>query len=128
MDPATIICQGVWLLSTYSFHVVNGAGGDGGVESYAVLSDGKVIGLQAKWFPDSITTNQMGQIKNSINTALKMRPQITRYIVCVPRDLASLTGKGDNTEDKRWEMPHPEGLTIFFSSSASRKFSDILCF
>lgn len=32
-----------------------------------------------------------------------MRPQITRYIVCVPRDLASLTGKGDNTEDKRWE-------------------------
>lgn len=86
-----------------SFNVVNGSGGDGGVESYAVLSDGKVIGLQAKWFPDSITTNQMGQIKNSINTALKMRPQITRYIVCVPRDLASLTGKGDNTEDKRWE-------------------------
>ena len=29
-----------------SFNVVNGSGGDGGVESYAVLSDGKVIGLQ----------------------------------------------------------------------------------
>lgn len=96
-------CKEQYTSELASFHVVNGAGGDGGVESYAVLSDGKVIGLQAKWFPDSITTNQMGQIKNSINTALKMRPQITRYIVCVPRDLASLTGKGDNTEDKRWE-------------------------
>lgn len=93
-----------------SFHVVNGAGGDGGVESYAVLSDGSIIGLQAKWFPDSITANQMGQIKNSINTALKMRPQIMRYIVCVPRDLASLTGKGDNTEDKRWEDMKSEVL------------------
>ena len=32
---------------------------------------------------------QIGQIKNSINTALKIRPQIIlRYIICVPRDLA----------------------------------------
>lgn len=93
-----------------SFHVVNGAGGDGGVESYAVLTDGSIIGLQAKWFPDSITTNQLGQIKNSIHTALKMRPQITQYIVCVPRDLASLTGKGNNTEDKRWKDMESEIL------------------
>lgn len=93
-----------------SFHVVNGAGGDGGVESYAVLTNGNIIGLQAKWFPDSITANQMGQIKNSINTALKMRPKITQYIVCIPRDLASLTGKGENTEDKRWEEMKAEVL------------------
>ena len=103
-------CKEQYTSELASFHVVNGAGGDGGVESYAVLSDGKIIGLQAKWFPDSITSNQMGQIKNSINTALKMRPQITRYIVCVPRDLASLTGKGDNTEDKRWEDMKSEVL------------------
>ena len=32
-------------------HVVNGAGGDGGVEAYAVmLSDGTYVGVQAKWF------------------------------------------------------------------------------
>lgn len=96
-------CKEQYSSELVSFHVVNGAGGDGGVESYAVLSDGKIIGLQAKWFPDSITNNQMGQIKNSIITALKIRPQITRYIICVPRDLASLTGKGDKTEDRRWE-------------------------
>lgn len=103
-------CKEQYSSELASFHVVNGAGGDGGVESYAVLSDGKIIGLQAKWFPDSITTNQMGQIKNSINTALKMRPRIARYIVCIPRDLASLTGKGDNTEDKRWEDMKSEVL------------------
>lgn len=96
-------CKEQYSSELVSFHVVNGAGGDGGVESYAVLSDGKIIGLQAKWFPDSITNNQMGQIKNPIITALKIRPQITRYIICVPRDLASLTGKGDKTEDRRWE-------------------------
>lgn len=96
-------CKEAYASKVASFNVVNGAGGDGGVESYAVLTDGKIIGLQAKWFPDSITANQMGQIKNSINTALKMRPQIMRYIVCVPRDLSSLTAKSDKTEEKRWE-------------------------
>ena len=96
-------CKEEYASKVASFNVVNGVGGDGGVESYAVLTDGKIIGLQAKWFPDSITANQMGQIKNSVNTALKMRPQITRYIVCVPRDLSSLTAKSNKTEEKRWE-------------------------
>lgn len=85
-----------------SFCIVNGAGGDGGVESYVTLCDGSVVGLQAKWFPGSMSIGQINQIKNSINTALKIRPQIVRYIVCVPRDLSSKTAKGDNTEDFRW--------------------------
>lgn len=46
-----------------SFIVVNGAGGDGGVESYATLITGEEIGVQAKWFPDSITTSQFNHIK-----------------------------------------------------------------
>lgn len=86
-----------------SFAVVNGAGGDGGVESYAVLIDGGVIGLQAKWFPNSITSSQFGQIKSSIKTAMKNRPQIKRYIVCVPRDLASTKANSEVPEDKRWK-------------------------
>ena len=96
-----------------SFQVVNGAGGDGGVESYAVLSDGETIGLQAKWFPDSISSNQMGQIKRSLETALRIRPQISFYIVCIPRDLASLTAKGTNTEDKRWKDMISSILTTY---------------
>lgn len=86
-----------------STRVVNGAGGDGGVESYAVLKDGSIIGLQAKWFPTSMTSNQITQIKNSIKTAKKVRPEITRYIVCVPRDLASKTAQSKNSEDARWD-------------------------
>lgn len=57
-----------------SIRVVNGAGGDGGVESYATLKDGSIIGLQAKWFPTSMASSQIAQIKNSIKTAKKSAP------------------------------------------------------
>lgn len=80
-----------------SVKVVNGAGGDGGVESYATLKNDAVIGLQAKWFQTSMGSSQFNQIKNSITTAMKVRPEITRYIVCVPRDLTSKTAKSDNS-------------------------------
>lgn len=95
-------CKEEYLSNIASFSIVNGAGGDGGVESFAVLTNGEIIGLQAKWFPSSISETQMNQIKNSVKTAMKIRPQIVRYIVCIPRDLASVTGKGENSEDKRW--------------------------
>lgn len=91
-----------------SFVVVNGAGGDGGVESYAVLKSGKEIGVQAKWFPDSITASQFNQIKESILTAIEVHPQLIKYIVCIPRDLSN-TKKGKDgkivkdTEYSRWE-------------------------
>lgn len=96
-----------WCKEEYSsqikfLNIVNGSGGDGGVESYATLVDDSVVGLQAKWFPSSMTASQINQIKNSIKTAVKIRPKVKRYIVCVPRDLASLTGKGENTEESRW--------------------------
>lgn len=97
-----------WCKETYkdeilSFSVVNGAGGDGGVESYAVLSDSSIIGLQAKWFLNSMESGQISQIRGSLRTAKKIRPKITRYVICIPRDLASVTGRGENTESKRWE-------------------------
>ena len=96
-------CKREYESTLVSFMVVNGAGGDGGVESYAQLSDGSMIGLQAKWFTSSISDSQINQIKKSIVTAITVRPKITRYIVCIPRDLASETQKKKNTEDKRWK-------------------------
>ena len=86
-----------------SIRIVNGNGGDGGVESYAVLKDGSTVGLQAKWFQTSMSSGQINQIKNSIKTAKKVRPEISRYIVCVPRDLASTTAQSKNPEDARWD-------------------------
>lgn len=90
------------------FSVVNGSGGDGGIEAYTILKSGDIIGLQAKWFTESITDNQFLQIKNSIETAIKIRPKIKKYIVCIPRDLASVKlGRGKkvikNSEDARWD-------------------------
>ena len=50
-----------------------------------------------------MVSSQIAQIKNSIKTAKKVRPEISRYIVCVPRDLASKTARSENSEDTRWE-------------------------
>lgn len=90
-----------------SYIVVNGAGGDGGVESYATLVTGEEIGVQAKWFPDSITISQFNQIKGSIVTALEVHPKLIRYIVCIPRDLSNLKKGKDGkivqeTEYSKW--------------------------
>lgn len=96
-------CKEEYNSDVASIRVVNGAGGDGGVESYAVLKDGSIVGLQAKWFQISMSSGQMTQIKNSIKTAKSVRQEISRYIVCVPRDLASKTAKGKKTESARWD-------------------------
>jgi hypothetical protein len=88
------------------FTTVNGAGGDGGVEAYAIINSGDVIGVQAKWFRTSLTDNQIGQIRNSINSSRTVRNKIKRYIVCLPRDFQSnKIGKGKkliiDSEEKR---------------------------
>jgi hypothetical protein len=102
-----------WVEATYAgqvrhFAVVNGAGGDGGVEVYAELTTGKAIGLQAKWFLEPLESSQISQIRESVKMAQRVRPHLERYIVCVPRDLQSIKiGRGDkpirNAEDKRVE-------------------------
>lgn len=102
-----------WCRETYKdklvqFVFVNGDGGDGGVEAYGVLSNGNIIAVQSKWFPDKIGDGQIKQINGSFQTALKIRPNITKYIICLPRDLGSKkivkTGAiAQNTELDRWE-------------------------
>lgn len=101
-----------WCKSEYKdnlkyFSFVNGSGGDGGVEAYGVLNSGEVIGVQSKWFPDKMEDTQFNQIEKSFNTAIKVRPEITRYIVCIPRDFTSkkVVKNGEiakNTEENKW--------------------------
>ncbi len=88
------------------FRVVNGAGGDGGIEAYGELKNGDLIAVQAKWFRTSMQDSQINQIEKSVNTAMKHRKNIVEYFICVPRSLASVkTGKGKvavvNTEEYR---------------------------
>lgn len=83
---------------------VNGAGGDGGVEAYARLNDGNIIGLQAKWFREPLQSSQINQIKGSLKTAATQRRGLARYVVAIPRNLSDprRSGKTVETERDRW--------------------------
>jgi len=88
------------------FRVVNGAGGDGGIEAYGELSNGDLIAVQAKCFRTSMKDSHIKQIEKSVKTAMVHRKNIVEYIICVPRALASVKmGKGNvpvsNTEEYR---------------------------
>jgi hypothetical protein len=112
----------VWVNSAYQkqlsyFSTVRGDGGDGGVESFAELGDGSFVGLQAKWF-DSLGDQQIIQIRKSITSALRVRPQMLQYIVCLPIDLTNKkTVKGkkvtDNHEANRWKALEAEVLKAY---------------
>jgi hypothetical protein len=91
------------------FRVVNGAGGDGGIEAYGELKNGDLIAVQAKWFITAMQDSQIIQIEKSIDAALKLRKRVVEYIICVPRSLNSTKiGKGKvpvaNTEESRVEQ------------------------
>ena len=69
------------------FYALHGAGGDGGVEAFATLVDGPVIGLQAKWFPENLNVSRIKQIWGSITTAMTRYPSLVRYVVTMPCNL-----------------------------------------
>lgn len=85
-------------------HALDGRGGDGGVEAFAVLDDGSEVGLQAKWFSDSFDAGRTEQVKNSLSQARRRHPRLTRYIVCLPEDLKDSKdiGKKQKSELDRW--------------------------
>ena len=88
------------------FKVINGSGGDGGIEACGKLFDNKIIAVQSKWFRSALNSSQISQIEKSVFTALKLRPEITEYIICVPRNINSIKiGRGqkpiENTEEFR---------------------------
>lgn len=105
-------CKREYADSLVAVTTVNGSGGDGGVESFATLKNGSIIGIQAKWFRNSITDSQMRQIKNSIETAIQVRPNLIKYIVCVPRDLNSIKKGKNNQVTKKNELSRWEELII----------------
>jgi len=70
---------------------LHGAGGDGGIECFADFADGSRVGWQAKYVFDigSLITQATG----SLTTALRIHPQLTRFILCFPFDLTGPTGR-----------------------------------
>lgn len=89
------------------FSFINGNGGDGGIEAYGLLDTGDIIAIQTKWFPNLLKSEQFEQIEKSFKTAIGIRPNICRYIVCVPRNLTSKKKVSNdriakNTEEDKW--------------------------
>jgi len=75
---------------------------DGGVECYAILSNGDEWGWQAKYF-DVIGDSQWQQIDKSIETALEKHPRLIRYFVCIPLNLPDARIDNRRSAQDRWD-------------------------
>lgn len=71
---------------------LNGAGGDGGVECFWTLPDGSEHGWQAKYWTDADSVDK-SQIDESVATALRVHPKLTRYTIAIPLDPPGPTGR-----------------------------------
>ena len=83
---------------------------DGGIECYWEDSDGNKYGWQAKYYPANqnpdkyyLKNIRWGDITKSIKTALKEHPELTRYYVCVPKDLTLNTDKTWKRQVIKWK-------------------------
>jgi hypothetical protein len=99
---------------------LEGAGGDGGVECYWELADGTEWGYQSK-FLDRL---DKAQITASVETALRIHPNLTRYVVCLPFDLSGRTGRRGSDQQTRWtdyvgewqQLAADRGLIVSFEA------------
>ena len=107
--------------NTWTYRDIRGDGGDGGIEAYwNNTSNNEYIGIQAKWFSKTITQPQYGQIRHSIDTAIRLRPSLTKYIVCIPHKLTSLRNSKNETislgEEGAWKS---------FEESVAQDYPDL---
>ncbi len=87
---------------------IRGAGGDGGIEAYwRNTVNNEYVGIQAKWFPESLDSDAKKQIKKSFTKARKVRPTIDTYIVCLPHNGTSYRNESERDrgsgEESTWE-------------------------
>ena len=76
---------------------------DAGVECFSVFEDNTEWGWQAKFFVQSLTSAQWGQLDRSVKSALIAHPRLVRYFVCMPRNRADGRRPGIKTEMQKWD-------------------------
>lgn len=59
---------------------------DGGVECYWIHADGCITAWQAKYFCNAFDHTQYQQIDRSVKEALRVHPNLRKYIIAVPTD------------------------------------------
>jgi hypothetical protein len=86
------------------FQPNEGSGGDGGVEAFWLLANGKKIGYQAKFFL-TLGDPQWRQIDESVHQALEVHPELQKYIIALPRDLTPDRGgrSRGKSERQKWD-------------------------
>lgn len=84
-----------------SFMRLHGAGGDGGVECFADLPDGNRMGWQAKYVFD--INSLLRQTTDSLDTALKIHPTLTHYVICFPFDLTGPTARRGLSRQEKFD-------------------------
>jgi hypothetical protein len=103
---------------------------DAGVECYCVLPTGQEWGWQAKYV-FKFENTQVAQVKESIDAALKKHPNLTKYYVCVPIDLADpriskggASAKIQDSSKSRWnkleagfKKSHPHVGLVWWGSA-----------
>lgn len=109
---------------------VHGAGGDGGVECYWRLPNGDEWGWQAKYL---FGLNKK-QITDSLETALRIHPKLTHYVICQPIDLTDKTSrKGQSNRERidewigEWsDLAQSQGRSITFKYLGKSELLDRL--
>ena len=95
-----------------SYTRLHGAGGDGGVECFADLTNGTRVGWQAKYvFNIGPLLTQAGK---SLETALSIHASLTKFIVCFPFDLTGPTkrrGKSRKEKFDDWRQQYEDHAT-----------------
>ena len=85
-----LCCQVARRVMDEPLHRLHGAGGDGGIECYVDGPEGR-WGWQAKYVFK--VDNLITQADRSLNTALRIHPELTRFYLCFPFDLTGPTAR-----------------------------------
>ncbi len=83
------------------FERYRGDGGDGGVECRVIDSSGLSTGWQTKYVFD--IDGLLKQAKQSLQTALLVHADLTRYVVCFPFDLTGKTGRRGKSQTEKFD-------------------------
>lgn len=116
------------------FRRIEGAGGDGGIEAYWLLSDGSKIGYQAKCYWKSGDID-WANITDSVERAIQAHPSLSKYVLAVPCDLTDRTGKQGSgkrgwqhweTHKAKWKQFVPPGYSLEFEIWTASDLTDRL--
>ena len=81
-----------------------GPGADGGVEILVQFQDGTAWGWQSKWFVDAFGSNETAQLKKSFRSAFKNFPNLSHYIIAIPRNLSNSAKGNRHSQQKHWDQ------------------------